>query len=302
MRNCTLGLRTSLAPTPTRSSTIPPRVAEFLPIFVEASGGVFEAHRAETLHNGGLVRLREIREVDERVAFARDAFVEFHYGLCHGRSLPAHLQQRRGGLLQAVQVIEAERVIDSRLREQLPASRLRPKGEMARVSAVKRNAKTQGEVSFEVSRVVADEMGAVFVCDGCFDLLQQERTLEDFEAERARRIIIRREQGEAAQGMARNDAREQIEVILDHAGMNRLRSDVDHARPRLGEEQEEEKKTLFVGLDLQAGDGHVDRHRWHDNDRLFVLIEGFDRAPERHEFLLERIKLRGRILCGNAGG
>ncbi len=39
-----------------------------------------------------------------------------------------------------------------------------------------------------------------------------------------------------------------------------------------------------------------------DDDGLFVLIEGLDRAPERHEFLLKRIKLRGGVLCGKAGG
>ena len=173
---------------------------------------------------------------------------------------------------------------------------------MTRVSAIERNAKTEGKISFEVSRVVADEMSAVFVRDARFDLLQQARALKDFEAKRAWRIIIRREQGKPAQRVTRDDAREQIEVILDHAGMNRLRSEVDHPRSRLGQEQEEEKEAFFVGLHFQAGDGHIDRHRWHDNDRLFVLIEGFDRAPERHEFLLERIKLGGRILRGKSGG
>ena len=173
---------------------------------------------------------------------------------------------------------------------------------MTRVSAIERNAKTEGKISFEVSRVVADEMSAVFVRDARFDLLQEARALKDFEAKWAWRIIIRREQGKPAQRVPRDDAREQIEVILDHAGMNRLRSEVNHPRSRLGQEQEQEKEAFFVGLHFQASDGHIDRHRWHDNDRLFVLIERFDRAPKRHEFLLERIKLGGRVLRGKSGG
>src|SRR5262245_42804999 len=132
---------------------------------------------------------------------------------------------------------------------------------MTRISTIERNAKTEGKISFEVSRVVADEMSAVFVRDARFDLLQKARSLEDFEAKRARRIIIRREQGKPAQRVTRDDAREQIEVILDHAGMNRLRSEVDHPRSRLRQEQEEKKEAFFVGLHFQAGNSQIDRHR-----------------------------------------
>src|SRR4030095_10759996 len=54
---------------------------EFFPVLLEAGGGVFEAHRAEAFRDGGFVRLAETREIDERVAFTGNAFIEFHYGL-----------------------------------------------------------------------------------------------------------------------------------------------------------------------------------------------------------------------------
>src|SRR6187401_3334227 len=102
--------------------------------------------------------------------------------------------------------------------------------------------------------------------------------------------------------MARDDAGEQIEVILDHARMNGLGSDVDHARPWLGEQEEEKKKTLFIGLHFEAGDGQLDRHRGYDHNRLLFLVETLDRTPERHQLLLQRIELRSRLVCGETGG
>src|SRR5882672_1488187 len=101
-----------------------------------------------------------------------------------------------------MQVIEAERVVDSRLREELSATCLGPERKMTRVSAIERNTETQGEISLEERCVVADEMRAVLIGDANGDLLQQARAFEDLETERTRRVIIRREQGEPSQGVA----------------------------------------------------------------------------------------------------
>ena len=54
---------------------------EFFQYLLEAGGGVFEAHRAKAFPNGDFVRLAETREVDERISFAGNAFIEFHHSL-----------------------------------------------------------------------------------------------------------------------------------------------------------------------------------------------------------------------------
>ena len=44
-----------------------------------------------------------------------------------------------------------------------------------------------------------------------------------------------------------------------------------------------------------AGTGQVHGQRWHDNNRLRILIKTLDRFPQRHEFLLQPIELILRI-------
>ncbi len=173
---------------------------------------------------------------------------------------------------------------------------------MTRIGPVERNAEAQSEIALEKSGVEADEMGAVFIRDTGLDPLQEAGALEDFQTERTRRVVVGREQGEASESVPRDDAGEQVEVVLDHARMNRLRGDIDHPRARLGEEEEEKKKALFVGLNAEAGDRRVDRHRGDDDDGLFILVEGLDRAPERHELFLERVKLVAGLRRRNALG
>src|SRR5205814_1693568 len=73
-------------------------------------------------------------------------------------------------------------------------------------------------------------------------------------------------------------------------------SDVDKLCPRLGEEEKEKEKTLFISLDLETTHGHLKRNRGHDDDCLLVLIKAFDRAPKRDQLLLQKIKLGGGFL------
>ena len=69
------------------------------------------------------------------------------------------------------------------------------------------------------------------------------------------------------------------------------RSNVDQPGPRLTQQQEEKQKTFLIRLQDCARAEPVDRHRWHNDDCLRILIKTLDRFPQRHEFLLQPIEL-----------
>src|ERR1051326_330733 len=172
-------------------------------------------------------------------------------------------------------------MIDSGFGKEFPAPGLCPEGEMARIGPIKWNTETEREVSLEVGGVVAHEMSAIIVLDACGDSLEQAWSLQQLEAKWTRGIVVGREECQALQRVAVDHAREQAEIILDYAGMNRLRRRVDEPGPRLPEEQKEKEKPLFVTLDFEAGHGHLERNRRNDNDCLLILVEAFDRTPKR---------------------
>ena len=82
-------------------------------VVIEADFAELESHRAHTVENGGIIKLVQIRQIDGRVSFAGDAFVQFHDRLFHRGSLRAHLNQRRDDSINAGQVVESKRMINS---------------------------------------------------------------------------------------------------------------------------------------------------------------------------------------------
>ena len=91
--------------------------------------------------------------------------------------------------------------------------------------------------------------------------------------------------------MTRDDARQESEVVVDNAWQNRLRSDVDQPGPRLTQQKKKEQIAFFIRLHDCTRARQFDGHRWHYNNRLRILIESFDRFPQRHELLLQPIEL-----------
>src|SRR4051794_10074029 len=172
---------------------------------------------------------------------------------------------------------------------------------MARIGSVQWNAKAHCEIPLQIGRVVANEMSPVLVLNGGLDALEQTRPLEELETERARGVVVGREQRQSPHSVATNNSRQQPEIIFDHARMDRLRRNINQLRPWLGQKQEEKQKTLFVSLDLETTHCHLERNGRHDDDCLLILVEGFDRAPERNQLLLQSVKLRGRFLRGKPG-
>lgn len=195
----------------------------------------------------------------DRVTFAGNPFVQFHHRLRYRRPLRFHPNECRNHILDPAQIIEPERATDPGPGKKLPATGLGPKRKMARIGTVERNGEAQDEVSLQVSRVVADEMGAVLVANTGLDALEQAGALQQLETERARGIVEGREERETPHGVAADHALEQTEVIFDHAWVDRLRGDVNELRPRLREQEEQKKKALFVALDFETAHRHFER-------------------------------------------
>ena len=183
------------------------------------------------------------------------------------------------------------------LLEQAPAARLRAIGEEARVGAVHRDPEREREVALQLRRVEGDEVRAVGIRHEAADLLEQPRPLEELRGQRPRRAVERGHEVQSLPRVRGNDAREQAQVVVDDARVNRLRRHVDEPRARLPQQQKQEEEALLVCLEHRRRHVRVlERHRAHDDDRLLVLRHPLHRVPERHELLLEPVEARLRLL------
>jgi hypothetical protein len=134
-------------------------------------------------------------------------------------------------------------------------------------------------------------MRAVGIENERSDVFNEPRTLEQLLGERPRRSVERRHEKQPLLGVARDDAWQQAEVIVDDVWVNRLRRDVDHARPRLPEQQQQKQIPLFVRLLLDALNRRIDVQRRDDDDGLRVFAELLNRSPQRDELALKGFKL-----------
>ena len=190
-------------------------------------------------------------------------------------------------VVEVANVLEPLRVRDPCLGEQPPAARLGPQRQEPGVGAVERHAEGQREVALEWRSGVRDQVAACAVGDEGADLSEDPRPLEQLVGERARRAVVRGDEVQPGTGMARDDAGQQREVVLDDALRDRSTGDVDDLQPRVAQEQQQEEEALLVGLELgpahlrPVGDDRGDHH-----DRLAGLVEPH-RAPHGDEALLQ---------------
>ena len=101
-------------------------------------------------HDRDLVGLSQIREIDEGVSFAGDAFVQFDDRLGDRWTLlraSARSAETTSSMLCKSSKPSGWLIPASR--EELTASRFCPERKMARVRAIERNAEAQSEISFE---------------------------------------------------------------------------------------------------------------------------------------------------------
>ncbi len=296
-RSCTLGLRSS-APT-MRSSTIPPSCASWARYqssrVSTCSKAIASSRRPSSARSSGRARRGQVTQVDDRVAAAGDAVVELDDRARDGRPGRPHPRQRVDDALRVVQVLVAERVLNAGLGEQPPASGLGAEGQVHRIGAVERDAQRQREVALELGGRVRHEMAARRVRDQRADLRQHTRALEQLLRQRARGAVVRGHHVQAAARLPGDDARQQPEVVLDDALGHRAAGHVDHAQPRLAQQEQQEQHALLERLQDGSGLRRVGRDGRYDDDRLARLVESH-RRPQRHEPLLEPGEARAALV------
>ena len=93
----------------------------------------------------------------------------------------------------------------------------------------------QGQIAFEVRRVERHEVRAFGIDDERPDAIEDVRAVKELLTERPRRSVERRDEKQAPARVARGHAGQQVEVVLDDLGRDRLRRHVDHPRSRLAQ-------------------------------------------------------------------
>ena len=78
-----------------------------------------------------------------------------------------------------------------------------------------------------------------------------------FAASATRRAVVGRDHVQASTGLARDDARQQPEVVLDDALGNRPPRHVDHPQPRVAEQEQQEQHALLERLHRGSALGRV---------------------------------------------
>ncbi len=206
--------------------------------------------------------------------------------------------------LLALEVLEPLRQGDAGLAEHLAAAGLGAEVGEIGVGAVERDAEQDGELALERRRVEDGEVGARAVLDPLADALDQPRALEDLLGQRARRGVVGAEQRQARPGVAGGDAGEELEVVVQDHRVHRLRGDVDDARPRVAQPDQEEEQPLFV----EAGAGElaqlalVEGHRRHDHRGVRRLVLHGEGVPDLEQLRLEELELGPLGLGAEIGG
>jgi len=160
----------------------------------------------------------------------------------------------------------------------------------------------RGEGELELGGGERYQMGAVVIEDERTQLTEQGRSLQELLAQGAGGAVHRRDQKQALAGLAGDDARQQVQVIIDDLLEDGLRGDVDQPGARLAEQEQEEEIAFLIGLEDGAAQRQVERKRRYDDDGLRVLIEGANRTPERHKPGLEHLEARLGLVRRQAQG
>ena len=193
----------------------------------------------------------------------------------------AHPLQRRDDAVDVGDVLPPERVGHAGLGEQPPAAGLGPEAQEPRVRAVQRDPEREREVALRGRRREGDEMAARAVGDARPDRLEHPRSLEQLRAQRSRGAVVRGDHVQAGARVARDDAGQQREVVLDDLLAHRAPGHVDQLQARLAEQEEQEEQALLVRLHHRPVVAGRRGDRGDDDDRLPGLVQAASRATRR---------------------
>ncbi len=139
---------------------------------------------------------------------------------------------------------------DAHLPEQAPARALGPQDTESRIRAVHGDAEAHSQFTIVPGSHERHHVGPVGVGDQVSDPLEEPGTVEELTSQGPGGRLHRGDQMQAPAGVAGDDPRHQVQVVVDDVGGYRLPGDVDHAGVRLSQEQEQEQVSLLVGLYL----------------------------------------------------
>ena len=229
----------------------------------------------------------QAHEVDLGVAGPGHALVELDHG--GGRSGTRGPQSGEGGhdVVDGPDVVDPHGVRDPCRGEGLTGAGLRAEGHVAGVGAVHGDAEQQGEVPFEPGRVVGEQVREGRVGNEGTDAGDHPRPGQQLLGQRGGRGVADGDQRQPGPGVARDDAREQGQVVLDDRRVDGHRRHVDQLEPGLSEQQQHEQEALLQCLVGRTGTGHhpFDGHRRDDDDRLPRVV-GPHRPPHGGQSLL----------------
>jgi hypothetical protein len=133
-------------------------------------------------------------------------------------------------------------------------------------------------------------MSAVRIRDEGPDVPEDLWPLQELLCQRPSRTVERRHEEQPLLRMNRYHARKQIEIVVHDVGMDGLRRHVNEPGPRLPQQEKEEEEALFVRLLARALNRALEAYRWYNDDRLRILADVVDGAPEGNQLLLKRLE------------
>jgi len=196
-------------------------------IGIEGHGCRLEAHSPHALlDRAGLAAgagRRQPAQIDRGVPLPRDALVQLHDCVRRLGPLGAQPQHRVHDIVDPRQILATERVPDTLLGEQSPAARLRAIVEEPRVGPVHRDIERERQVTLQLRGVEGDEVRAIAIGDQPADAAEQARPREQLLGQRAGGAVERGDEKEAPPCMRGDHAGQKVEVVVDDAGVDRLR-------------------------------------------------------------------------------
>ena len=135
-------------------------------------------------------------------------------------------------------------------------------------------------------------MGVLGLSDGFADAAHQRGALQDLLGEAFVGGVVGREHLQSATSMGERDAGQQLQVVVDDVGVNRLGGDKDHAGLwQCQQDQEKEKALFIVGGAFKLGElFFVERHRGHDQHCLLHMSVGLEVVPELRKLRVQLLK------------
>src|SRR5215208_6483924 len=207
---------------------------------------------------------------ENRISLTRETFIQLDGRPSQPGFAALEFDDGLDYVVPVTQVLEPIWQMDPGLPERLAAAALGPEVVELRVVAVERDAKPDGETTFQRRAVEAGHVRHLRVCYRRAYPLQQTRTVEYLLRQRHVGGVVAGEKRQPAAGVAQWDARQEMQIIVHNGCRDVLARDVDDMGAGQAQEHQHAKHPLLVvvrtGNLPQLLD--VEREARHHDDRL----------------------------------